>query len=261
MKIINLLLIAGFVLAVGAGTTTTAQDSPVWKRVSTGDDYVIDVNLASVDFGANRTLVAQIRTVLKKEELVRDNSGAKSKTRLEKVEFRITNGDYRVVQLTLLDSAGKPILTRDFDALDWKPVRPGGMMDRVLMIARPALPFGKWQIASYRFADTGEQKEETSEEFERLMGASVVLETHFAQVHEALCRDLNYRSEHFTGSELSSKLGADIRLPELQSDRVDLIYLRCESDGWKPPQSMLVKLPDGRMLMLWNGVFLTLKRA
>jgi hypothetical protein len=261
MRIINLVLIAGFVLSAGAGTTTTAQDSPVWKRVSTGDDYVIDVNLASVDFGANRTLVAQIRTVLNKEESLRDNSGAKSKTRLEKVEFRITNGDYRVVQLTLLDSAGKSILTRDFDALDWKPLRPGGMMDRVLSIARPTLPFGKWKIASYRFADMGEQKKQTSEEFERLMGASVVLEAHFAQVHEALCGDVNYRSEHFTGSELSSKLGGDIRLPELQSDRVDLIYLRCESDGWKPSQSMLVKLPDGRMLMLWQGVFLTLKRA
>jgi hypothetical protein len=261
MKIINLLLIAAFVLSAGAGTTTSAQDSPVWKRVSTGDDYVIDVNLTSVDFGANRTLVAQIRTVLSKEESLRDNSGAKSKTRVEKVEFRITNGDYRVVQLTLLDSAGKPILTRDFDALEWKPLRPGGMMDRVLSIARPTLPFGKWKIASYRFADTAGQEKQTSEELEGLMGASVVLEAHFAQVHEALCRDLNYRSEHFTGGELSSKLGADIRLPELQSDRVDLIYVRCESDGWKPPQSMLVKLPDGRMLMLWKGVFLTLKRA
>jgi hypothetical protein len=261
MKIIRLLLIAGLLLSAVLETTTTAQDSPVWKRVSTGEDYVIDVNLASVDFSANRTLVAQIRTVLKKEETLRDNSGAKSKTRLERIEYRIPNGDYRVVQLVLLDSAGKPIFTRNFDELDWKTIRPGGLMERVLSIARPTLPFGKWKVASYRFADTGEQNKQSSEEFERLIGASVSLDAHFAQVHEALCGDPNYRSEHFTVGELSGKLGSDIKLPEVQSDRVDLIYVRCESDGWKPPQSMLVKLPDGRMLMLWKGVFLTLKRA
>ena len=260
MRIIRLLFIAGLVL-LGVVTTTTAQDSPVWKRVSTGDDYVIDVNLASVEFGANRTLVAQIRTVLNKEEPLRDNSGAKSKTRLEKIEYRILYGDYRAVQLVLLDSAGKPILTRDFETLDWKSIRPGGVVDRVLLIARQTLPLGTWKVGSYRFADMGEQNKQSSEEFERLIGASVVLEARFAQVNDAVCGHPNYRSEHFTVSELSSKLGTDVKLPELQSDRVDLIYIRCESDGWKPAQSMLVKLPDGRMLMLWKGVFLTLKRA
>lgn len=260
MKIIPLLVIAGFVLSAFPGTTT-AQDSPVWKRVSTGDDYVIDVNLSSIDFGPNRTLVAQIRTVLKKEEPLRDNPGAKSKTRVEKVEYRISNGDYRIAQLVLLDSAGKPVLTRDFETFDWKPLKSGGVMDRILLLSRSVFPFGKWKIASYRFADMSEQKKASVEEFEQLIGASVSLDTHFAQVHEAMCGSPNYRSEHFTVSELSSKLGSDIKLPELQSDRVDLIYIRCESDAWKPPQSMLLKLPEGRLLMLWKGVFLTLKRA
>jgi hypothetical protein len=261
MKIINLLLIAGFVLLAVAGTTTTAQDSPVWKRVSTGDDYAIDVNVASLNFGAGRTLVAEIRTVLNKEELLRDNSGAKSKTRVEKIEYRLAEGDYRVVQLVLLDSAGKPLLTRDFETLDWKPLRVGGVMERVLLIVNPALPFGKWKVASYRFADVGEQSKKPFEEFEKLIGASVSLGAHFAQVQEALCGSPTYRSEHFTVAELSRKLGSDIQLPEVQSDRVDLIYVRCESGDWAPPQSMLVKLPEGRMLMLWKGVFLTLKRA
>ena len=261
MRIIHFLLIAGLVLSAVAGITTTAQDAPVWKRVSTGDDYVIDVNVASLDFGPNRTLVAQIRTVLNKEESLTDYPGAKSKTRIERVEYRLPQTDYRVVQLVLLDSAGKPLLTRDFDTLDWKPLRAGGVMERVLLAARPALPFGKWKVASYRFADVGEKNKRPFEEFERLIGTSVSLDAHFVQVDEALCGHPAYRSEHFTVTELSSKLGSDIKLPEVQSDRVDLIYVRCESNGWEPPQSMLVKLPDGRMLMLWKGVLLTLKRA
>ena len=261
MKTIHLLLITCLILLAGVRTVTTAQDAAVWKRVSTGDDYVIDVNLTSIDFGPNRILVAQIRTVLKKEESLRDNPGTKSKTRLENIEYRIPGGDYRVAQLVLLDSAGKPILTRDFDTSDWKPLKPGGVMDRILLLARSTLPFGKWKVASYRFADMDVQNKDSVEEIERLIGTSVSLDVHFAQVHEALCGHPNYRSEHFTVSELSSKLGSDIKLPELQSDRVDLIYIKCEGDGWKPPESMLIKLTDGRMLMLWKGVFLTLKRA
>src|SRR4030095_2824112 len=120
-------------------------------------------------------LVAQIRTVLNKEEPLRDNSGAKSKTRLEKIEYRILYGDYRAVQLVLLDSAGKPILTRDFETLDWKNVKSGGVMDRVLLIVRQTLPLGTWKVGSYRLADIGEQSKQPSEEFERLIGDSLAL--------------------------------------------------------------------------------------
>jgi hypothetical protein len=36
--------------------------------------------------------------------------------------------------------------------------------------------------------------------------------------------------------------------------------IKCERGGWQPPYSLLVKVRDGEMLMLWKGVFLVLKR-
>jgi len=134
-------------------------------------------------------------------------------------------------------------------------------MDRVLLAARPGLPFGKWKVASYRFAEGGEQTTEQSQELQRLIGASVWLEGEIAQVDQTVCQIPLYKSDHFSVGELARKLGSDIKLPELQSDQVDLIYVKCEGGGWRPAQSMLVKLPEGRMLMLWKGVFLTLKRT
>jgi hypothetical protein len=82
-----------------------------------------------------------------------------------------------------------------------------------------------------------------------------------AKVDESACRNPTYKSEHFTKGELLERLGGDIKLPEVHTDRLDLVYVKCASGGWEPPHSMLLKLPEGRMLMLWKGVFLTLKRA
>lgn len=258
MRIIRVLLIVGLVLSAGLGATAAAQDSPNWKRVYTGDGYSIDVNVASLAFDINQILRAEIRTVFDHEEL---RDGVKSKTRLERVEYNLHENNYRIAQLVLLDASGKPVQTYNVEVVVWKRLTRDGMMGRVLSVARAGLPFGKWKVASYRFAEMGEQRKQSSEEFDLLIGATVVLEGPFAQVQQAICGNPSYRSEHFTVTELSSKLGIDIKLPEVQSDRVDLIYVRCESDGWEPPQSMLVKLPEGRMLMLWKGVFLTLKRA
>jgi hypothetical protein len=258
MKIVPLLLIVGLLLSAGLFTTAGAQDSPNWKRVYTGDDYSIDVNVASLVFGINQILRAEIRTVFDREEL---RDGAKSKTRMERIEYNLHENNYRIVQFVLLDGAGKPVQTYNVEAVVWKRLTPDGMMGRVLLAARAGLPFGKWKVSSYRVAEMNEQSKQSSEDFEQLIGATVVLEGPFAQVQQSICGNPSYRSERFTVSELSEKLGGNIKLPEVQSDRVDLIYLKCETDGWAPPQSMLVKLREGRMLMLWKGVFLNLKRA
>lgn len=253
------LLIIFVVLTSGLAAKTEAQESPVWKRVYTGDGYTIEVNVGSFEFVANGILQGQIRTVLNKEEVLKD--GAKSKTRLETVEYNLRQRVHRSVQVVLLDTSGKPVQTQDLATAVWKPLRPAGIMDRVLLTSRVGLPFGKWKIASYRLVEGGEQNTERSEELNKLIGASVSLEGEIAQVDQTVCQIPVYKSEHFKVSELAHKLGSDIKLPEVQSDQLDLIYVRCEGGGWRPPQSMLVKLPEGRMLMLWKGVFLTLKRA
>ena len=117
---------------------------------------------------------------------------------------------------------------------------------------------GKWKLRIIVALTDGNKR---FNELQRLIGASVWLEGERAQVDQTVCQIPLYKSDHFSVGELARKLGSDIKLPELQSDQVDLIYVKCEGGGWRPAQSMLVKLPEGRMLMLWKGVFLTLKRT
>src|SRR5262245_7892827 len=102
MRIIRLLLICVVFLLAGLAVNPQGQDAGVWKRVYTGDGYMIEVNIANLEFDVNRILRTQIRTILDKEEPLKDGSGAKSKTRLEKVEYQFQHNDYRVVQVVLL---------------------------------------------------------------------------------------------------------------------------------------------------------------
>ena len=257
MKIVWFLLI---IIELSLAVEATAQQSSSWKRVYTGDGYVIDLNVTSLEFGSDQTLRAQIRTVLEKEETIKDVPGGKSKSRVEQIEYRLRGGDYRITEVVLLDSAGKALQTQNPNAAVWKPLKSGGMMQRVWLATRPELPFGRWTVAAYRLPE-GEQPKQPSEELANFKGTSVSLEAQLAKVGQSACSNPIYKSEHFTLAELSRRLGAAIKLPEVQSDNVDLIYVRCENDGWQPPESMLVKLPEGRMLMLWKGVFLTLKRT
>ena len=256
MKIVRFLLI---IIVLSLAVDATAQQSS-WKRVYTGEGYVIDLNVMSLEFGSDQILKAQIRTVLDKEEPIKDIPGGKSKSRVEQIEYKLRNGNYRITEVVLLDSGGKPLQTQNPNAAVWKPLKSGGMMERILLATRTASPFGKWKVASSRLAE-GDKDKRPSEELSNFIGASVSLEAQQARVDQSVCGNPVYRSEHFTVTELSQRLGAEIKLPEVQSDRVDLIYVKCENDGWEPPESMLVKLPEGRMLMLWKGVFLTLKRT
>jgi hypothetical protein len=45
----------------------------------------------------------------------------------------------------------------------------------------------------------------------------------------------------------------------IKAQSVDTTNVKCEA-GWDPPQTLLIKAEEREMLMLWNGVFLVLKR-
>lgn len=240
-------------------STVVAQDPGVWQRVHTGEDSVIDLNTALVEFDVGHILRIEIRTILNTPEELRDNLRTKYLTRLETVEYNLRQQKYRIIHVVLLDSSGKKVQTFDMKSAEWKPLRPGGMMDRLLYGARPSLPFGGWKIVSYRLVEGTSTRDQASPELERMIGGSIGLEADQANVNESVCKLPAYKSERVSLSELSRKLGVDVKL-SLGSD-IEMITVNCESNGWVPPRSLLIRLPEGDMLMLWNGVFLTLKRS
>jgi hypothetical protein len=233
-------------------------DQERWQRVYTGDDSVIDVNVSSLKFDASHVLRMKFRTVLSKPESLRGEPGTKYKSRLETIEFKSIERQYRFLDVALIDSTGKTVQSSATNtAGDWKVLKDGGMMQRLFDATRRLPPFGDWKVIDYRFA---ESTPIGSQQFTRLLGTVVRLGPDRAQVGMKVCSAPAYQSKPVTDKEFVRDLGISLEAIGIKANHADTIVVKCETNGWAPPQSLLVKLPEGGLLMLWEGVFLVLKK-
>lgn len=229
-----------------------------WQRVYTGEESVIDVNVSSPTFDAGHVLRVRFRTTLSKPESLQGKPGTKYKSRLETIGFKLTEKRYRFYDISLLDSTGKTVQLYEANASeDWKALKDGGMMQRLFDAARQLPPFGDWKVVDYRFGD-GTPKD--AQEFRRLLGTRVRLNSDRAEVGMKVCTSPAYRSKPVTDKEFFRELGITLESIGIEANHADTTVVKCEANGWAPPQSLLVKLPEGGILMLWEGVFLVLKK-
>jgi hypothetical protein len=95
---------------------------------------------------------------------------------------------------------------------------------------------------------------------EKLVGTRVRFQAEQGQVGVKVCSSLSYEDERLSKDEFDRKLGVRLETIGLNAEYAETTKLRCETDGWSPARSLLVKLKEDEMLMLWSGVFLILKK-
>ena len=260
------ILLAGatLILCVSAGPIwyqTYANEQ--WQRVYTGADAIIELNAASLRFEAGDILRAEYRTVFTNPENIGGDRAGKYKTRVEKIDFRLTDGRYRLFEISLLDPAGKLIQTNTTDASqDWRVVKPGGFTERLFNAACLLSPLGDWKVIAYRFAEGDPKDAKITQRLDRLIGAGVHLYVQRAQVANDTCTSPSFQDKEATHDEALRNLGIDWKSIGIKPEDARTINVKCEGSGWEPPQSLLIKDNNKEeMLMLWKGVFLVLKRT
>ncbi|HKS29278.1 MAG TPA: surface-adhesin E family protein [Pyrinomonadaceae bacterium] len=114
--------------------SSIAQEKERWERVYTLEDATIAMNSTRVELTEGALGRVQFRWNFSKPQPVGDASDTKYKTRVETVEFNCSRRRYRLTAYTLLDSRGKSISSKELEPeeLEWKFVKPGGMMERLL---------------------------------------------------------------------------------------------------------------------------------
>jgi hypothetical protein len=250
-------LLVGCLLCSLAISIRAQGEKDRWQRVYTGEESVIDVNVSSLTFEVSHILRVKFRTILSKPESLKEKPGTKYKSRLETIEFKLTEKRYRFYDIGLLDSAGKTVQSYEANTSeDWKVLKDGGMMQRLFDAARQLPPFGDWKVVDYRF---GDGTPIDAQEFRRLLGTRVRLNSDRAQVGMKVCSLPAYQSKPVTNKEFFQELGISLESIGIKANYADTIVVKCEANDWAPPQSLLVKLPEGGILMLWDGVFLVLK--
>lgn len=255
---VKTLLMVGCFLCALALSIRAQEAKEIWQRIYTGEDSVIDVSVSSLRFDAGHILRAKFRTLLSKAEGLKEKPGAKYQSRLETIEFNLAAHRYRFSEITLLDSTGDTVQSYEAKASeDWKVLKAGGMMRRLLDAARQLPPLGEWRVVDVRF---GDGPPTDAPESKRHLGTTVRLSSDRAEVGNKACSLPAYQSKLVTDKEFFAELGISMDAIGIKANQAETTVVKCEASGWAPPQSLLVKVPDGGMLMLWEGVFLVLKK-
>ena len=241
------------------GLVRAQQTKDKWERVYTGEESVIEINTSSLKFAPDRIMRVQFRTMYSRAETVPGTSDTKYKMRLETIDFKLNEGQYRISETSLLDSNGKELQWYSTSQMrEWRVLKSGGVTEKLFRFARSLPPFGLWKAAAYRLAH-GDPKQLKSEELEKLIGVRVNLQFNRAEVGEKICSLPAFEDKHPSNEELYRELKAALKSIGVQNS-AEMITVSCKGTGWQPPQSLIVKVRDGEMLMLWEGAFLVLKR-
>lgn len=230
-----------------------------WQRVYTGEDSIIEIDVSSLRFEPDQILRLRFRTILSKPESLREKPGVKFKSRLETIDFKSHDGQYRFNEIRLLDSMGNTVQSYEANSSgDWKVLKEGGIMKRLFYAIRALSPFGSWTVLAYRFGDGASDKAPDAPDVTKLIGTRVRLEPARAEVGVKVCPSPAYQSRLFTNQEFSRALGVTLESVGINSNHAAAIIVKCEGSGWAPPQSLLLELSDGHMLILWDGLFLVM---
>lgn len=247
-----------FVTSVLAGQ---AQDDQ-WQRVSTEESSIIDVDRSSLVFEQDQVLRAKFRTKLSKSEPVPGNTATKYRTRLDAIQFSIKDQQYRIAESNLLDSSGKVVFSYSAsDANGWKAIR-GRMAHRLFNAAGQLQPFGIWRVHSYRYASGDPASEKDPPELRSLLGTEILFTLDRVVAGKGNCSAPVFDAKTVTNEEFENRVGSSLQSMSLPSDKIEAILLGCKAATNKfPSQTIVLRLPGNKALMLWEGVFLELERT
>ncbi len=123
-----------FALTLILPVLLAAQEPDEWRRVAKYEDgSYIELNASRVTFGVGEVGRVRVRVVWGKPQSLKGAADATYKTHLETVEFKCRQKQFRRVELTLLDPAGKPVYSYEGPATGaWVDVKPKTMPYRIL---------------------------------------------------------------------------------------------------------------------------------
>ena len=243
-------IVSGFCFCVHA------QTRDKWQRAYTGEDSVIDINISSSTLETGHVLRVDFRTTLAKPENIAGNQSAKYKSRIETINFKLNQHHYRLAEIVWFDSKDAKLFSSTPTAENWRDLKQGGVMEKLFNSVRTLPPFGSWKVVGYKFADGTANPEP---QISKLVGTRVRFQPDTAQVEAKVCSSMSYEDKRASREELN-QFGIKLESLGIAGDYAETTKLKCEVSGWAPAQSLLLKVKEGEMLMLWNGVFLVLKR-
>ena len=235
--------------------TTLAQQKDEWHRVITGPGFNIDISESSLKLEPNRVISAKFKTTLSTSEKIGGKSDLKYKTRLETIRFDSKERRYSISETALLDPSGKVVLSSSSN--EWKPIK--GTASQLYQRALTLPPFGSWKVNTYWYADGKPAAIEDPPDLRKLIGASLWLTFDNVQLAGENCARPSFELKSISDEEFLKRTGSSFKSIGIEARKVDSVSMRCETSGSNLEQTFFLLFPDGKLLLLWEGVFLELE--
>lgn len=233
------------------------KESGRWQRVSTENGFVSDVDSQSLVIGKDRSINARFRMSFAKAERL-TTSPAKYKTREDTIQFDAGERRYRIIESNYLDGSGKIVASSA--ATDWKPLR-FGLGSRMFDAAVRLSPFGAWRVISYRYANGEPASTDDPPDLRNLIRSHVLLGHDRFVAGKQTCLAPLLEARTITDEEYSKRVGSPFKAIGIPSNKVDAIFVTCDAEGNFPSNTFMLRKSDGKIAMLWNGVFLELEKS
>src|SRR5688572_6452919 len=79
------------------------QEKEKWRRVFTSEAFVTQIDTSSLKLGPEKILQVQSRTVVSDPVRISGSTGPKYKSTVQTVEFKLGQGQYRILDTAFLD--------------------------------------------------------------------------------------------------------------------------------------------------------------
>jgi hypothetical protein len=117
--------------------------------------------------------------------------------------------------------------------------------------------YGNWQIVAYRFGDgisVGPR------EARRLLGKKISFSSGRAVSGREVCAQPVYESKRLDVEQFLREFKTSPKSIGIKRDYIDVLNVHCGGTDWTVPGSLLLKIPNGQILTMWDGVFFVLKK-
>ena len=68
-----------------------------------------------------------------------------------------------------------------------------------------------------------------------------------------------FEARTISNEEFVSRIGSPLKSLGLEGDKIEAVFMKCESDNSSMSRTFFIRLANTKMLLLWEGVLLELE--
>ncbi len=120
-------------------------------------------------------------------------------------------------------------------------------------------PFGIWNVITYRYADGTSAATNDPPDLKRLVGSHLLFNFEVIRLEGKTCAEPSLEFRTISDDEFVKRTGSHLSSLGIKTENLDVISLKCKQGHSDLQQTFFLRLSQGKLLLLWEGVLLELE--